>query len=89
MRGHYAGRVTDAYRAFGPKTPDHPGIGRPCPACQVPFAAGDYTTLVTLGPGDDDEARQRAVTGRVYNAVAPEVHFACVVGREPTEEERR
>lgn len=75
--------------AFGPKQEDHPSVGRPCPACKVPFAAGDYTTLVALGPGDDPEARERAVAGRVYNAVAVEVHFACVVGREPTEDERR
>lgn len=81
--------MTEAQRAFGPKAPDHAGVGRPCPACQVPFAAGDYTTLVTLGPGDDDEARRRAVAGRVHKPVALEVHFACVVGREPTEEERR
>lgn len=75
-------------RAFGPKRPDHPGIGRPCPACTVSFVAGDYTTLVALGPGDDPEARARAVAGRAYNAVAVEVHFACVFGREPSELER-
>lgn len=79
----------NAQQAFGPKRADHPGVGQPCPACKAPFAAGDYTTLVTLGPGDDDEARGRAVAGRAYNAVALEVHFACVVGREPTEEETR
>jgi hypothetical protein len=66
-----------AQRMFGPKTADHPGIGRECPACHVPFKEGDYTTLVILGPGDDADAQQRRDEGRPYNAVAAEVHWAC------------
>ena len=64
-------------RRFGPKTVDHPSVGEPCPACKVPFAAGDYTALVVLGPGDDAEAQKRRDQGRPYNAVALEVHWAC------------
>jgi len=64
-------------RRFGPKSPGHPGIGRPCPACDVPFAEGDYTALVALGPGDDAEAQQRRDDARPYNAVAVEVHWDC------------
>ena len=64
-------------RVFGPKKADHPGIGVECPACHVPFKEGDFTTLVTLGPGDDPEAQERAAQGRPYNAVALEVHAAC------------
>ena len=62
---------------YGPKADGHPSVGEPCPACQQPFAEGDLTTLVTLGPGADPEARQRAAAGRPYSAVAVEVHFAC------------
>lgn len=43
--------------------------------CRV--AAGDYTTLVTLGPGDDAEARERRDAGRPYNAIASEIHWDC------------
>lgn len=64
-------------RKFGPKSSDHPGVGIECPACHVAFADGDYTTLVILGPGNDDEARQRRDEGRPYNAVGVEVHWDC------------
>lgn len=67
-------------RMFGPKTAEHPSVGNPCPACQVPFKAGDYTTLVMLGPGDDDEAQERAREGRAYTAAAVEAHWTCVTG---------
>lgn len=69
-------------RRFGPKAADHPSVGEPCPACRQPFEPGDYTTLVTLGPGDDPDARERERAGRPYNAVALEVHYACVTGEE-------
>ena len=64
-------------RQFGPKAAEHPSVGQPCPACKVPFAAGDYTTLATLGPGDDEEARERRDAGRPHNAVALELHWDC------------
>lgn len=64
-------------RKFGPKTADHPSIGEKCPACQVPFVEGDYTTLVALGPGGDEEEQGKAKAGRAYNAVAVEVHWNC------------
>lgn len=69
-------------RKFGPKKANHPGIGVPCPACKQPFGEGDYTTLVTLGPGNDPEARRKALAGHAYNAVAIEVHYACATGAE-------
>ena len=65
-------------RRMGPMTPDH--LPPPCPACKVAFKAGDYCTLIALGPGDDDEGRRRAREGRVYNAVALPVHWACATG---------
>lgn len=67
-------------RKFGPTAADHPSVGHICPACRRAFAAGDFTTLVTLGPGDDPEAQARAVAGRPYNAVAAELHWSCVTG---------
>lgn len=67
-------------RKFGPKTSDHPTIGKECPACGEPFVAGDHTSLVALGPGSDSEEREKAREGRFYNAVAVEVHWACASG---------
>jgi hypothetical protein len=49
----------------------------------VPFADGDYTALVMLGPGDDPEQQAKAAAGRVYNAVAMEVHWSCATGEQP------
>jgi hypothetical protein len=72
--------MTDDLPKFGPKSADHPPVGNPCPACHEVFAAGDYTTLITLGPGKDPEAQERAREGRVYTAVAVEVHYTCATG---------
>ena len=73
---------------FGPKEADHPSVGQECPACHEEFIAGDYTTLIPLGPGDDEEAREKAREGEPYNAIAVEAHWACVTGEsgEPEEE---
>ena len=64
----------------GPKAPGHPTCGTPCLACGHPFRAGDYTRLVALGPGDDEEARDNVRWGLPYNAVAVEVHWSCATG---------
>jgi hypothetical protein len=74
----------DQLRKFGPKTADHPSVGWDCPACHKPFAPGDYTMLVALGPGDDPEAQEKCRDGRFYNAVALEVHWACATGEVTT-----
>jgi len=70
----------DFSRKIGPKTADHPSVGKPCPVCQEPFAAGDWTVLVPLGPGNDPEEQAKARAGRFYIAVAIEVHWACATG---------
>lgn len=70
-----------AGRKFGPKeklSPEQPT----CPACRKPFALGDYTTLVALGPGDDPDEQRLAREGRPYCAVAIEVHWACAGGSD-------
>ena len=64
-------------RKFGPKKGIDSSIGRTCPACDVLFKEGDYTTLVALGPGDDKEQREKCLAGRPYNAVAQEIHWEC------------
>lgn len=70
-------------RKFGPKQADHPSVGMTCPACHTSFVEGDYTTLIALGPGSDEESQERARTGRPYNAVASEVHWTCATGEQP------
>ncbi len=61
----------------GPKKANHPSIGELCQACKKQFKEGDYTTLVVLGPGDNEEARKRCLAGDAYNAVALEIHYEC------------
>jgi len=73
------------HSAFGPRPTDAPGLDRDaCPACNQLFVPGDYTTLVPLGPGDDEEYQERAREGRWFNAVSIEVHYACATGRSAT-----
>lgn len=66
-------------RTYAPLPADHPLItdGEVCAACKVPFKEGDVTTLVPIGPGDDEEQRAKAAAGRAYNAVAVAAHAAC------------
>jgi hypothetical protein len=61
-------------RRFGPKTAGHPSIGTACPICKVAFAEGDFTTLLTVAPADEEEAAKKAV-GLPYTAQACEVHW--------------
>lgn len=76
-------------RKFGPKKEGHPSIGQECPACHEEFIEGDYTTLISLGPGDDEEAREHARECRAYNAIAIEIHWACVTGHADEERESK
>lgn len=69
-------------RKMGPLMADHPLVadGAPnntCPACRVRFAVGEYVTLLILGPGTDEEGRQRRDEGRPYNALALPIHWDC------------
>lgn len=76
-----ATRVT---RKMGPLALDHPLVqdGDTCTGCKRMFEAGQYVALVTIGPGDDKEARYQARSGKAYNAVAVPVHWSCVTGEE-------
>lgn len=69
-------------RKFGPKRTTHPSVGTKCPACGVEFAGGDYTTIVTFGPGGHAEEREKARENKPYNAVGWEIHWACATGEE-------
>jgi hypothetical protein len=57
-------------------------FGPPCAACRRRMIAGEYVTLIELGPGIDPEERARCRGGSVYNAVAIPVHWACATGEE-------
>ena len=59
-------------RKFGPKPKD--ALMMICPICEQQFKEGDYTTLVTKGPADEEEAEKKA-QGRAYNAEAKEIHW--------------
>jgi hypothetical protein len=64
-------------RWYGPKKPDHPSIGIPCPFCGVPFKAGDFTGLVVFRTARNERAETEAA-GRPYTAEAKEVHRDCL-----------
>lgn len=74
---------TIRFRQYGPMTAGDPVIGNACPACSVPFAVGDYGTLIPLGPGARASARAEAHMGRGFCAAAIPVHWACATGEEP------
>jgi len=76
--GHGAG-----YRKLPPLPADHWALAEWCPACKKVFEAGDITTMVLIGPGDDPEARRLAREGKAYTGVAIVAHWACVTGEDP------
>lgn len=71
-------------KKMGPLADTHPMVNdeSTCPACNKRFHAGDFVTLVSLGPGDDPEERARARAGRHFNGIALPVHWACATGEE-------
>jgi hypothetical protein len=70
-------------KKIGPLAADHPVItgGTMCAACSQPIVAGDYVTLISLGPGDNEDERIKAREGRPYNAVAITIHWLCAGGK--------
>ena len=75
--------MAENLRRMGPLSPEHPLVRDsllPCPACHQSFVAGDYVTLVSLGPGTDEEERRKARAGAAYTAVAVCVHWGCATG---------
>lgn len=70
---------------IGPKDVRHPTIGGACLLCQETFAAGDYTTILPMGPGSDPEARTLCKAGEPYEGIGVEVHWMCATGKSPIE----
>lgn len=62
---------------IGPLDIDMP---KPCPACDKPIVKGQFCTLISLGPGDDEEEQEKCHDGRPYTAIALPVHWACATG---------
>ena len=56
---------------YGPKSDLSPTLGDPCPLCGVPFARGDFTTLV------------RRTAESAFADDGAEVHWTCVARRWP------
>lgn len=80
VRANGPATIVPQHRIFGPRQADDDEWEDPCPACGLRFRAGDYTTLVVLGPGPDAESQQKCRDRRYYNARAIEVHRACATG---------
>lgn len=49
-------------------------VGRTCKLCGKPFKEGEKTTLLNIGPADEEERAKKEV-GKPYNAEAVEVHI--------------
>lgn len=71
------GKERDGIRPFTPLGDDHPVVGEVCAACMTAFLPGDVTCIVAIGPGDDEEAREKCKYGRPYNALGYIVHTEC------------
>ncbi len=65
---------------MGPLLTEHPLVGDKCPACHRLFQAGDWVTLIPLGPGSNPESQRKCREGQAYNAVAAPVHWSCATG---------
>ena len=65
---------------FGPKTFDHPTVGKLCPGCDQPLKPGDYTAIIRVGPGDREWDRDRCRRGLTYGGVGVELHWVCATG---------
>ena len=85
-KDHYEVIITREVKLvrFGPKPKNSPAIvsGHRCPACEVLFKEGDYTTLVPIGPGPDESEQRKCRDNEGYNATGMEAHWICTVGKE-------
>lgn len=64
-------------RRLGPMPAGHPSLCNSCAACQKFFHVGNFTTLITLGPGDFPDEQAKRDAGQPYTAVTVEVHWDC------------
>jgi len=63
-------------------TNGHPMIGSFCPACGEEFGAGDFVTLLTVGPGADPIEREKCRRGEPYIAFSLPIHWVCATGEQ-------
>jgi len=66
---------------FGPKEPNHPTRGGTCLLCQERLKVGEYTTVIPLGPGNDEDAQAACRAGRPYHGIGIEAHWGCATGK--------
>ena len=73
---------------MGPLAEDHSLVKRrmPCDACSVPFAQGDYVTLIPTLPADNEEWKKME-EGRPYNATAVVIHWDCRPNRSEADKQ--
>lgn len=78
------GFLLGAPNKIGPLEDNHPLTRYPerfrCPGCDKPFLAGQFVTLIVIGPGDNPESQCAHREGRYYNAVSIPAHWMCVTG---------
>lgn len=67
-------------RRLGPRPYDALEGEPVCPGCRQVFKMGDYTTLVVIGPGLNEEAQRACREGEPFNAICVEAHWSCVTG---------
>jgi hypothetical protein len=72
--------VSKIFRKMGPLAADHPAVGEVCTVCCQPIAAGDFVTLLLVGPADDDDA-WKAAAGLAHTAQAVVIHWLCCFRR--------
>lgn len=70
---------------IGPKIAGHPTIGGVCLLCQKAYVIGDYTTILPLGPGEEQESRILCRNGQPYEGLGVEVHWTCATGEPGVE----
>jgi len=68
-------------KKFGPKEPRHPTVGGLCLLCGETFRIADYTSILPLGPGSDEDAQELCRAGRPFHGIGMEVHWTCGTGR--------
>lgn len=77
--------VTPGLPKIGPKSIGHPTVGGSCLLCQGVYKIGDYTTILPLGPGENQESRNLCRRGQPYEGIGVEVHWGCATGEPDVE----
>lgn len=81
-RTEIVGETATTEAQYGPRPVHGTEIGQPCIACGVLFAGGDRVAVRPLGPGLNPQARVNARSGKPYESIVIELHWACATGDE-------